>query len=68
MKYNVKKVAIYFSFDFGWYSVHFDIVHQEQGSLLDRQNLLSVIKVICQQSLKIKTLVYPQVLPVFVVY
>ena len=46
---------MYFSFDFGWYSIHFDIVHQEQGDrvffLLNGQNLLSVTKVICLQSL-----------------
>ena len=22
---------MYFSFDFGWYSIHLDIVHEEQG-------------------------------------
>ena len=26
LKYNVKKVAMHFSFDLGWYSIHFDIV------------------------------------------
>ena len=48
---------MYFKFDFGWYSIHLDIAHEEQGGgrvqgfLLNGQNLLSVMKVICQQSL-----------------
>ena len=37
---------MYFSFDFGWYCVHFDITHEEQGDqavggLLNGQNLLT---------------------------
>ena len=45
---------MYFTFDFGWYSIHFEIVREEQGGwghLLNGQNPLSVTKVICQQSL-----------------
>ena len=49
---------MHFSFDFGWYSIHLDIVRKEQrggggvgGGLLNGQNLLSVTKAICQQSL-----------------
>ena len=42
---------MYFTFDFGWYSIHFHIVCQEQGGLLNGQNPLSVTKVICRQSL-----------------
>ena len=41
---------MYFSFDFGWYSIHLDIAHEEQGVgffLLDEQNLLSLTKSIC---------------------
>ena len=30
LKYNVKKVAMYFSFDFGWYSIHLNIINYEQ--------------------------------------
>ena len=53
-----------FSFDFGWYSIQFDIVREEQGGgagvmarggggggLLNGHNPLSVTKVICRQSL-----------------
>ena len=49
---------MYFSFDFGWHPIHLDIVLYEQGGrgwgggdLLNGQNLLSVMKVICRQSL-----------------
>ena len=57
---------MYFSFDFGWYSINFDIVRSEQrggggggrggrgGLLLNRQNPLSVTKVICRQPLTTK--------------
>ena len=48
LKYNAKRVYMYFSFDFGWYSIHVDIV----SVLLNRQKLLSVTKVNSQQSLK----------------
>ena len=40
---------MHFSFNFSWYSIHFDIVHKEQGVgffLLNGQNSLSVTKVI----------------------
>ena len=53
---------MYFSFDFGWYSIHFDIVHQERGwgegggGGLNGQNLLNVTKVICWQSLSLSDL------------
>ena len=53
---------MYFSFDFGWYSIDFDIVHQERGwgggggVLLNGQNLLNVTKVICWQSLSLSDL------------
>ena len=46
---------MYFSFDFGQYSIHLDIVRSEQwgqGFLLNGKNLLSVTNAICQQSLK----------------
>ena len=47
---------MYFSFDSGWYSTHFDIVHRGWGGgLLNGQNLLSVTKVICQQFLGVFT-------------
>ena len=52
---------MYLSFDFGWYRVHFDITHKEQGNqagggLLNGQNLLSsVTKVISRQSLRTDT-------------
>ena len=52
---------MYFTFGFGWYSIHFDFVRYEQGvgygggggggGLLNGQNPLSVSKVICRQSL-----------------
>ena len=53
---------MYFSSDFCWYFIHLDIVHLRTGvdgggvegrgeGLLNRQNLLSVAKVICQQFL-----------------
>ena len=46
-----KKRYLYFSFNFGLYSIHLDIVCYEQGVffffLLNRQSLLSVAKVIC---------------------
>ena len=49
---------MHFSTDFGWYSIHLGIVHLEQGGgggggggCLNKQNLLiSMTKVICQQS------------------
>ena len=47
--------GLYFSFDFGWYSIHIDIVCKEQGVgffLLSKQNLLSLTKVICWWSLR----------------
>ena len=52
---------MYFSFDFDWYCVHFDITHEEHGNqtgggLLNGQNLLSsVTKVISRQSLRTDT-------------
>ena len=56
-----KDIYMYFPFDFSWYSIHFDIVCQKQGSvcvwgggeggLLNRQNPLSMTKVICRQSI-----------------
>ena len=46
---------MYFSFDFGWYSIHLDffLLRTERmwGVLLNGQNLLSVTKVICGHSL-----------------
>ena len=54
----IKDIYMYFPFDFSWYSIHFDIVCQKQGSvcvcvggLLNRQNPLSMTKVICRQSI-----------------
>ena len=41
-------MGVYFSSDFGWYSIHFDIVHKNKGEgafLLNGQNLLSMTKV-----------------------
>ena len=41
---------MYVSSDFGWYSIHFNIVRKEQGGgrvFVNGQNLLSVTKVIC---------------------
>ena len=48
---------MYFSFDFVWYTIHIDIVRYEHIEgvgfffLLNRQNQLSVTKVVCRQSL-----------------
>ena len=43
------KKGMYFSFDFGWYSIHLDIVlfviEQGVGGLLNRQNLIIMKKV-----------------------
>ena len=58
LKYNIK--GTYFSFGFGWYSVHFDIlifsIKNRRGArgdliLFNGQNPLSEMKVICWQSL-----------------
>ena len=41
-------MGVYFSSDFGWYSIHFDIVHKNTGEgafLLNGQNPLSMTKV-----------------------
>ena len=38
------KMVMHFSFNFGWYSIQLDIVHEElgvEGFLLHRGNLLS---------------------------
>ena len=46
---------MYFQFSFGWCSIHLDNVRLEQGGegfLLNEQNLLSVTKIICPQSLR----------------
>ena len=56
------KKGLYLSFDFGWYTIHLDIAREEQwvgvtkggrGGVINRQNLLSVMKVIFRQSLKL---------------
>ena len=62
LKYNVKQACI-FHFNFAWCSVQVDIIHEEQEGgffLLNRENPLRVLKVICRWSLTIylqKTLV-----------
>ena len=41
-------MGVYFSSDFGWYSIHFDIVRKNMGEgafLLNGQNPLSMTKV-----------------------
>ena len=41
-------MGVYFSSDFGWYSINFDIVHKNMGEgafLLNGQNPLSMTKV-----------------------
>ena len=53
------KKGMCFSFYFGWYSIHLDIVRLEHGGwregggeLLKGHSMLSVKKVVCRQSLK----------------
>ena len=41
---------MYFSYDFGWYSIHLDSLHNVGWVLLKQQNMLRETKVICQQS------------------
>ena len=43
------KTSVHFSFNFGWRSIQLDIL-LKMGDLLNRQNLLSVTKAICQHS------------------
>ena len=51
-----RKRGTYFTFDFGRYSIHFDncpfgVSGGGEGGLLNGQNPLSVMEVICRQSL-----------------
>ena len=43
---TIRKRGTYFWFDFGWYSVHFDIGHGSMRALLNRDNQLIVTEVL----------------------